>query len=100
MIVNPLEYTTMPKKKAAVTLEHPPRGVEAVSTREAAMVLGCSMGHIRKLISKGLLGDRGTTWWRVSPRALMIRLKTIEEYDKRTSNSKFGVARGGFTIDR
>lgn len=70
-----------------------PAGVEAVSCRMAAEMLGCSMGHIRHLAAAGKFGKV----YKVSSRALMLDKKWIKKYQKLLGPQ--GRPRGGFSID-
>jgi hypothetical protein len=70
-----------------------PPGVEAVSCRMAAEILGCSMGHIRHLAGTGRLGKV----YKVSSRALMLDKAFIKKYQK--SLKPQGRPRAGFSID-
>jgi hypothetical protein len=89
------------KKKLPMVLDSVPAGVEAISTRMAAEIIGCSMGHLRKMLSRGEgigRGKRGVDWFLISPRALVWRRKTVERYAAREAGT--GRPRGGFAIDR
>ena len=89
------------KKKTVIdAADHIPSGVEAVSTRTAAEILGCYTGSVRKLVSLGRLGERGRDWFRVSPRSLLISMKAVQRYAKEVEASNFGRPRQGFSIDQ
>lgn len=90
------------KRKPAVAeaADHIPSGVEAISTRTAAEMLGCCTGHVRKLVCRGRLGERGRDWFRVSPRSLLLSLKAVQRYAKDIEDSPYGRPRLGFSTDR
>jgi len=77
-----------------------PAGVTGISTRTAAQLLKCSMGHVRNLAANGAFGKS----YRVTSRNLMLDAEAVKAYlAKQTkaeqAGSKRGPQRGGFAID-
>jgi hypothetical protein len=81
-------------------LDSVPAGVTAISTRSAAQILMCSMGHVRNLAAAGAFGKT----YRLAPRILALDADAVKAYLAKQSTAekqgkKRGPKRGGFQID-
>lgn len=76
-----------------------PASVQLVLTREAAKILDCSMGHVRKLAAAGSIKS-----WQLGPKSIGYDLAEVVAYrDAKAAGRKAGKVRGarpqGFTAD-
>ena len=76
-----------------------PKGVTPISSRVAASMLQCSMGHIRWLRAKGHLRS-----WKIGSRYAMLDRDEVTAMAKRNQalakkGSKVGAPAGGFKPD-
>ena len=76
-----------------------PPGVNPISSRAAADILQCSMGHVRWLRHQKVLKS-----WQMTPRMTVLDLEEVREYAKKQTSAgrvgkRLGRPNAGFSPD-